>query len=618
MQDPLLDAVEAAARRRGDGIRRSAAGARRRRPAAPPQPPLQLRRRHPPRRAARRGAEVVPADVPRVLRAPPVRPRRRPAGHDPRRRPRRRRSVPTCCSPPSTCPASSSTSRSARTCGCRSRRAPRPRSPARPCWPTCRGSPITIGRAEDRKLLGRSQSPRCLAAYVYAAAGEGESTTDLAWDGQTMIYEDGVLLAETERFPDGPRRAVADVDLDLLRAERAAHGHVRRQPPPARRAHRRVPADRLPARPADGRPRPAPHRRPLPVRARRPGPPGPGLLRGLQHPGRRARAAAAGDRRPEGRHRRVGRPRLDPRPARRRPGDGPPRPAAQRHPRLHAARLRHRRAHEGQRDRAGRGARRDVRDDRHHRDGGADARTTSATRSPTASRCTTSRSRTCRPACAPTTCSGRQPARRHRHRHRRPVRARARLVHLRRRRPDDPLRRQRRRAQDADPAPHPLGRRRGLVRRRGRRRCSPTCSTPRSPRSWCRPARTRRSSAPRTARARTRCTTSRCSTCCATASGRRRSPSSPGTPGTTRTPAPGRPASPPTSARRTPWPRSAAGSEVFAQRFFGFAQFKRSAMPNGPKVAAGGSLSPRGDWRAPSDLSAAIWLDELRRHVPTH
>ncbi|MCO1658362.1 NAD(+) synthase [Pseudonocardia sp. S2-4] len=86
------------------------------------------------------------------------------------------------------------------------------------------GSPITVGRAEDRKLLCRSASSRCLAAYVYAAAGEGESSTDLAWDGQTMIYENGVLLAETERFPKGPRRSVADVDLDLLRAERARMG----------------------------------------------------------------------------------------------------------------------------------------------------------------------------------------------------------------------------------------------------------------------------------------------------------------------------------------------------------------------------------------------------------
>ncbi|HEY4422538.1 MAG TPA: NAD(+) synthase [Pseudonocardia sp.] len=86
------------------------------------------------------------------------------------------------------------------------------------------GSPITIGRAEDRKLLCRSASLRCLAAYMYSAAGEGESSTDLAWDGQTMIYENGVLLAETDRFPDGERRSVADVDLDLIRAERLRMG----------------------------------------------------------------------------------------------------------------------------------------------------------------------------------------------------------------------------------------------------------------------------------------------------------------------------------------------------------------------------------------------------------
>jgi NAD+ synthase (glutamine-hydrolysing) len=86
------------------------------------------------------------------------------------------------------------------------------------------GSPITVGRAEDRRLMVRSASSRCLAAYVYAAAGEGESTTDLAWDGQTMIYENGALLAETERFPSGSRRSVADVDLDLLRSERLRMG----------------------------------------------------------------------------------------------------------------------------------------------------------------------------------------------------------------------------------------------------------------------------------------------------------------------------------------------------------------------------------------------------------
>jgi NAD+ synthase (glutamine-hydrolysing) len=86
------------------------------------------------------------------------------------------------------------------------------------------GSPITIGRAEDRCLLARSASSRCLAAYVYSAAGEGESTTDLAWDGQTMVWENGVCLAQSERFPLGERRSVADVDLELLRSERLRMG----------------------------------------------------------------------------------------------------------------------------------------------------------------------------------------------------------------------------------------------------------------------------------------------------------------------------------------------------------------------------------------------------------
>ncbi|WP_404434433.1 NAD(+) synthase [Microbacterium lacus] len=86
------------------------------------------------------------------------------------------------------------------------------------------GSPITIARAEDRHALVQSQSLRCLAAYAYAAAGTGESTNDLSWDGQTMIYEGGALLAETERFPDGARRSVADVDLDRLRQDRLRQG----------------------------------------------------------------------------------------------------------------------------------------------------------------------------------------------------------------------------------------------------------------------------------------------------------------------------------------------------------------------------------------------------------
>ncbi|WP_200920045.1 NAD(+) synthase [Nocardioides sp. Leaf307] len=86
------------------------------------------------------------------------------------------------------------------------------------------GSPITVARAEDRHLLVRSASARCSAAYVYAAAGQGESSTDLSWDGQTLVHECGDLLAEGERFARGPVRTVADVDLHRLRQERLRQG----------------------------------------------------------------------------------------------------------------------------------------------------------------------------------------------------------------------------------------------------------------------------------------------------------------------------------------------------------------------------------------------------------
>ena len=85
-------------------------------------------------------------------------------------------------------------------------------------------SNITIGKADTRRLLCQSQSARCLAAYLYTSAGTGESTTDLAWDGQASIFENGVVLAETGRFPESDQACVADVDLDLLRQERARMG----------------------------------------------------------------------------------------------------------------------------------------------------------------------------------------------------------------------------------------------------------------------------------------------------------------------------------------------------------------------------------------------------------
>ena len=81
-------------------------------------------------------------------------------------------------------------------------------------------SNITVGKEEYRRILASSQSGRCVAAYVYSAAGSGESTTDLAWDGHGMIYENGALLAETERFQNRPQLCAGDVDLDRLAQDR--------------------------------------------------------------------------------------------------------------------------------------------------------------------------------------------------------------------------------------------------------------------------------------------------------------------------------------------------------------------------------------------------------------
>jgi NAD+ synthase (glutamine-hydrolysing) len=81
-------------------------------------------------------------------------------------------------------------------------------------------SNITIGKADYRRNLCASQSGKCIAAYLYSAAGPGESTTDLAWDGHALIYENGELLAESERFADQEQMIVADVDLERLAQDR--------------------------------------------------------------------------------------------------------------------------------------------------------------------------------------------------------------------------------------------------------------------------------------------------------------------------------------------------------------------------------------------------------------
>jgi NAD+ synthase (glutamine-hydrolysing) len=85
-------------------------------------------------------------------------------------------------------------------------------------------SNITVGKAQARRDLCGSQSMRCVAAYLYSAAGQGESTTDLAWDGQGAIFENGELLAEAARFAREAQLITADVDLERLRQERMRLG----------------------------------------------------------------------------------------------------------------------------------------------------------------------------------------------------------------------------------------------------------------------------------------------------------------------------------------------------------------------------------------------------------
>jgi NAD+ synthase (glutamine-hydrolysing) len=83
-------------------------------------------------------------------------------------------------------------------------------------------SNVTIGKSEYRRLLCASQSARMIAGYVFTSAGLGESTTDLAWDGQGLIYENGDQLAETERFAAEEQLIFADVNLDRLISDRTS------------------------------------------------------------------------------------------------------------------------------------------------------------------------------------------------------------------------------------------------------------------------------------------------------------------------------------------------------------------------------------------------------------
>src|SRR3954471_13820533 len=85
-------------------------------------------------------------------------------------------------------------------------------------------SNVVVGKHGFRQQLGSNQSARCISAYLYSAAGVGESTTDLAWDGDAMVFENGNLLAESRRFSNEPQIALADVDLGRLLADRMRQG----------------------------------------------------------------------------------------------------------------------------------------------------------------------------------------------------------------------------------------------------------------------------------------------------------------------------------------------------------------------------------------------------------
>ncbi|MBM3354596.1 MAG: NAD(+) synthase, partial [Betaproteobacteria bacterium] len=85
-------------------------------------------------------------------------------------------------------------------------------------------SNVVVGKHQYRRELAANQSARCIAAYLYSAAGAGESTTDLAWDGHAMVHENGSLLAESQRFAAAPQITFADLDLDRLAADRMRQG----------------------------------------------------------------------------------------------------------------------------------------------------------------------------------------------------------------------------------------------------------------------------------------------------------------------------------------------------------------------------------------------------------
>ena len=202
MQDALLDAVEAAIAALAEASKALfpvlIVGAPLRHNGAA----LQQRRRDPSRPDPGRGPQDLPAELPRVLREAPVRARRRRARRDDRGWPARRsRSAPTCCSARRRHRRLHLPRRDLRgRLGADPALQPRARWPAPRCCSTSRPPTSPSARPTSAACSAPRQSARCIAAYVYTAAGPGESTTDLAWDGQADDLR--------ERRAAGRRRAL--------------------------------------------------------------------------------------------------------------------------------------------------------------------------------------------------------------------------------------------------------------------------------------------------------------------------------------------------------------------------------------------------------------------------
>ena len=188
-----------------------------------------------------------------------------------------------------------STSRSARTCGCRCRRAPTARWPARPCSRTSRRATSPSARPTTGARCAR-RSPRARSRPTSTRPrARGESTTDLAWDGQALICENGDLLAEAERFCDDEQLAARRRRPRTDRLRPREHEQLRRlDPRPPRRRSSASGTSTSSSAPARARRRCGAAIERFPFVPGRPREPRRALLRGLQHPGPRAwRSACA-------------------------------------------------------------------------------------------------------------------------------------------------------------------------------------------------------------------------------------------------------------------------------------------------------------------------------------